>query len=129
MSPPLLSFCFCSHLRLSPPRPPGGADAADPVLPRLPQGAVPAHLPQPGRALRAHQPAPPHGRGQEAQAQLLSGAGGVACDRMGGARGVALDGGVGPGRERRTKEEVTLYGLSGQVTPAPPITAAPDYFV
>ncbi|XP_038827691.1 uncharacterized protein LOC120026964 isoform X1 [Salvelinus namaycush] len=40
------------------PAPVGGAH---PILPWLPQGAVPAQLPQPGRALRAHQPAPPHG--------------------------------------------------------------------
>lgn len=49
----------------------GRPDPADPVLPRLPQGPEPADVPQPGRPLRAHQPAPPHGRGEEAQAQLL----------------------------------------------------------
>uniref|UniRef100_A0A8C2XBV7 Vacuolar protein sorting-associated protein 52 homolog n=1 Tax=Cyclopterus lumpus TaxID=8103 RepID=A0A8C2XBV7_CYCLU len=51
---------------------PGRPDPADPVLPRLPQDPQPAHLPQSGRPLRAHQPAPPHGGGEEAQAQLLT---------------------------------------------------------
>lgn len=49
----------------------GRPDSAHPVLPRLPQGPESAGVPQPGRALRAHQPSPPHGGGQEAQAQLL----------------------------------------------------------
>lgn len=50
----------------------GRSDAADPVLPRLPQNPEPAHVSISGRSLGAHQPAPPHGRGQEAQAQLLT---------------------------------------------------------
>lgn len=50
----------------------GRSDPADPVLPRLPQDPEPADVPQPGRALRAHQPAPPDGGGEEAQAQLLT---------------------------------------------------------
>lgn len=53
----------------------GRPHPADPVLPRLPQGPQPAHLPQPGGPLGAHQPAPPHGGGEEAQTQLLTGAG------------------------------------------------------
>lgn len=51
----------------------GRAHSADPVLPRLPQSPQPADVPEPGSALRAHQPAPPHGGGQEAQTQLLTG--------------------------------------------------------
>lgn len=50
---------------------PGGVNPVDPVLPRFPQDPEPAHLPQPGGPLRAHQPASPHGGGEEAQAQLL----------------------------------------------------------
>lgn len=50
---------------------PGGVDPVDPVLPRLPQDPEPAHLPQPGGPLGAHQPASPDGGGEEAQAQLL----------------------------------------------------------
>lgn len=52
--------------------PPGGAHSAYPVLPWFPQDPLAAHFPQPGRSLRAHQSSPPHGRGQEAQAQLLN---------------------------------------------------------
>ena len=50
----------------------GRSDPADPVLPRLPQDPEPADVPQPGRPLWAHQPAPPDGGGEEAQAKLLT---------------------------------------------------------
>lgn len=61
-----------SHDAALPPPAAGRSDPADPVLPRLPQDPEPADVPQPGRPLGAHKPAPPHGGGEEAQTQLLT---------------------------------------------------------
>lgn len=62
-------FFFSSSLSNFPA---GRPDPAHPVLPRLSQDPESADVPQPGRPLRAHQPSPPHGGGQEAQTQLLT---------------------------------------------------------
>lgn len=71
-----MCVCVCvrrSHVATLPFPAAGRSDPADPVLPRLPQDPESADVPQPGRPLRAHQPAPPHGGGEEAQTQLLTG--------------------------------------------------------
>lgn len=70
--PQTLQFTVDSHVASLPAPAAGRSHAAHPVLPRLPQGPEPADVPQPRRPLGAHQPAPPHGGGEEAQTQLLT---------------------------------------------------------
>ena len=52
---------------------PGGVDAADPVLPPLPEGALPEPLQEPTNQERAYKHTSRHGRGQETQSHLLIG--------------------------------------------------------